>query len=147
MSLVSALLFFCSRAISSEMSTAESSCTKRNSSIFASRSEMDCSNSRKVVFKGPGHDEREEVLILSHCPACVRSRCSGVSVFHRHRIEAAPQIPGGDRTPRRPVYGKLEHPLARDALAVEVMQADGPFRPRSSSGSTSGRSRLNIRNI
>ena len=38
------------RAISSEISTAESSCTKRSSSIFASSSAIGCSKSRNVVF-------------------------------------------------------------------------------------------------
>src|ERR1700704_5133035 len=35
------------------MSTAESSCTKRNSSIFCSSSAIGCSKSRKLVFTGP----------------------------------------------------------------------------------------------
>ena len=50
MSLVSDWLRLVSRWISSEMSTAESSCTKRNSSMRVSSSAMGCSNSRKVVF-------------------------------------------------------------------------------------------------
>jgi hypothetical protein len=41
-----------SRAISSAMSTAESSCTKRNSSIFVCSSAIGCSKSRKVCFSG-----------------------------------------------------------------------------------------------
>src|SRR3569832_2437108 len=52
MSLVSVWLFFCRRRISSEISSAESSCTKRSSSILASSSAIGCSKSRKVVFIG-----------------------------------------------------------------------------------------------
>ena len=40
------------RSISSEMSTAESSCTKRSSSMLVSSSAIGCSKSRKVVFTG-----------------------------------------------------------------------------------------------
>src|SRR5579862_3973855 len=50
MSLVSSRLFFESRSISWEMSTAESSWTKRSSSIFCSSSAMGCSKSKKLVF-------------------------------------------------------------------------------------------------
>src|SRR6185437_16558425 len=50
MSLVSSRLFFESLSISCEMSTAESSCTKRSSSIFCSSSAMGCSKSKKLVF-------------------------------------------------------------------------------------------------
>src|SRR5262245_47900726 len=52
MSLVSWLLFFCSRVISSEMSTAESSWTYRSSSIFACSSAIGCSKSRNVCLSG-----------------------------------------------------------------------------------------------
>src|SRR6185295_7369000 len=52
MSLVRSRLFFERRSISAEMSTAESSCTNRNSSIFCSSSAIGCSKSRKLVFTG-----------------------------------------------------------------------------------------------
>src|SRR5512137_2974172 len=106
MSFSSAWLFFCRRSISSEMSTAESSCTKRSSSIFVSSSAMGCSKSRKVIF------------------AMVRS------VLHGHRIEAAPQIPGGHAAPWRPPRCQRLDPGAPLApggrLAVQVVQADRP---------------------
>src|SRR4051812_16511545 len=51
MSFVSCWLFLARRSISSEMSTAESSCTKRSSSIFCCSSAIGCSKSRKVCFK------------------------------------------------------------------------------------------------
>src|SRR4030095_783973 len=59
MSLVSCWLFFARREISSEMSTAESSCTKRSSSIFCCNSAIGCSKSRKVCFidRLPGRDQ------------------------------------------------------------------------------------------
>src|SRR5574339_159493 len=69
MSFSSAWLFFCSRSISSEMSTAESSCTKRSSSIFVSSSAIGCSKSRKVIF------------------------AIGRSVLHGNRVDAAPWSP------------------------------------------------------
>src|SRR5262252_7710343 len=50
MSRVSCWLFLVSRAISSEMSTAESSWTYRSSSIFVWSSAIGCSKSRKVCF-------------------------------------------------------------------------------------------------
>jgi hypothetical protein len=49
-SFVSCWLFFDNRSISSEISTAESSCTNRSSSILASSSAIGCSKSRNVVF-------------------------------------------------------------------------------------------------
>src|SRR5205809_8036355 len=54
MSFVRSRLFFDSRSISWEMSTALSSWTKRSSSIFCSSSAIGCSKSRKLVFTGRG---------------------------------------------------------------------------------------------
>src|SRR5687768_18567647 len=54
MSLVSDWLRLVRRWISSEMSTAESSCTKRSSSMRVSSSAMGCSKSRKVVLLAGG---------------------------------------------------------------------------------------------
>ena len=48
--LVNSLLFFFSLAISSEISTADSSCTNRNSSILLVNSAMGCSKSKKTGF-------------------------------------------------------------------------------------------------
>src|SRR5450830_144216 len=57
MSLVSCWLFLARRSISSEISTAESSCTKRSSSILESSSAIGCSKLRKVVLIiGPPKD-------------------------------------------------------------------------------------------
>src|SRR5436305_15072885 len=53
MSLVRSRLVLESSSISCEMSTAESSWTKRSSSIFCSSSAMGCSKSKKLVFTGP----------------------------------------------------------------------------------------------
>src|SRR6478735_2740614 len=50
MSLVSCWLLRDSRSISSEISTAESSCTKRNSSILESSSAIGCSKLRNVTL-------------------------------------------------------------------------------------------------
>src|SRR6476661_4193499 len=50
MSFVSCWLLRESRSISSEMSTAESSCTKRSSSILESSSAIGCSKLRKVTL-------------------------------------------------------------------------------------------------
>src|SRR5579862_593161 len=94
------------------MSTAVSSCTKRSSSIFASRSAIGCSKSRKLV------------LALAMNPP--------VSVFHRYRIEAAPEIPGRNAAIRCPAGSQFFQILAAGAphqvlarLAVEVKAADG----------------------
>src|SRR5258708_27974477 len=64
-SLVSSRLFFESRSISCEMSTAESSCTKRSSSIFCSSSAIGCSKSRNEVFMR----RRKFYLNSEHNPA------------------------------------------------------------------------------
>src|SRR6476469_751351 len=50
MSFVSCWLFLARRSISSEVSTSESSCTKRSSSILESSSAIGCSKLRKVVL-------------------------------------------------------------------------------------------------
>ena len=76
-----------------------------------------------------------------------RPLCLLPSVFYRQRIERAPEVPGGDRAPRPPGLAQLAHPLQRDFPSLEVVDADPFCSPRSSSGNTSGRSRLNIRNI
>src|SRR5688572_3524098 len=99
MSLVSDWLRLVRRWISSEMSTAESSCTKRSSSMRVSSSAIGCSNSRNVVFI-PG------------------------SVFYRHRVERAPEIPGGHRAPRPPAFTKLAHARQRNFPSFEVAHAD-----------------------
>src|SRR5512134_2206658 len=99
MSLVSDWLRLVRRWISSEMSTAESSCTKRSSSMRVSSSAIGCSNSRNVVFI-PG------------------------SVFYRERIERAPKVPGGHRAPRPPAFTKLAHARQRDFSPVEVTGPD-----------------------
>src|SRR6185503_7866871 len=46
------------------------------------------------------------------------------SVFYRHRVERAPQVPGGDRAPRAPAVAQLAHPAERDLPALEVGHAD-----------------------
>src|ERR687898_3128044 len=97
MSLVSDWLRLVRRWISSEMSTAESSCTKRSSSIRVSSSAIGCSNSRKVVFKG--------------------------SVFYRDRIERAPEVPGRHRAPGPPAFTKLAHAAQRYLASFKVVQA------------------------
>src|SRR5688572_19106369 len=98
MSLVSDWLRLVRRWISSEMSTAESSWTKRSSSMRVSSSAIGCSNSRKVVFKG--------------------------SVFYRDRIERAPEVPGRHRAPGPPAFTKLAHAGQRDLAPLEIGNAD-----------------------
>src|SRR5258706_12265242 len=97
------------RWISSEMSAAVSSCAKRSFSIFVSSSAIGCSNSRKVVFTGGA--------ILPPL---------GVSVFDGHRVEGAPEVPGGDRAPRPP---GLPEPLqgARGHLPALEIRDSYPF--------------------
>src|SRR5512132_4701470 len=102
MPLVSAWLFFCSRAISPEISTAESSCAKRSSSMRPSSSATGCSKARKVVFMARG------ILNL---------------VFDRHRIEAAPQLPRRNRAVRRPGRAELAHARERNLAPLEIVQA------------------------
>src|SRR3990170_2090624 len=111
MSLVSDWLRLVRRWISSEMSTAESSCTKRSSSMRVSSSAIGCSNSRKVVFIGGA--------ILAQ---------AGL-VLYRHRVERAPEVPGGDRAPGAPAFTKLAHPRQRDLSALEVGDADPLLQP------------------
>src|SRR5258706_16200455 len=79
------------------MSTAESSWTKRSSSMRFSSSATGCSKSRKVVF---------------------------ISVFYGNRIERAPEVPGGDRAPRAPAFPEPFHGPDRDLAALEVGDAD-----------------------
>src|SRR5688572_9420931 len=100
MSLVSVWLRLVRRWISSEMSEAESSCTKRSSSMRVSSSAIGCSNSRKVVF------------ILG-------------SVFYRQRVERAPQVPGSHRAPGAPALAEPAHGAQRDFSLFVVRQADG----------------------
>src|SRR5512134_74 len=104
MSLVSDWLRLVRRWISSEMSTAESSCTKRSSSMRVSSSAIGCSNSRNVVFI-PG------------------------SVFYRERIERAPQVPGGHRAPRPPAFTKLAHARQRDLSPLEITYSYALLQP------------------
>src|SRR5216684_7462457 len=82
------------------MSTAESSCAKRSSSMRVSSSATGCSNSRKVVFTG--------------------------SVFYGNRVEGAPQVPGGHRTPGPPGLAQLFHGSQGNLPLPEVGKAD-PF--------------------
>src|SRR3990170_5263301 len=98
MSLVSDWLRLVRRWISSEMSTAESSCTKRSSSMRCSSSAIGCSKSRKVVFTA--------------------------SVFYWERIERAPQVPGGDRAPGLPGGTQPHHCLQRDFSVLEIGEAN-----------------------
>src|SRR5882672_7663205 len=114
MSLVSAALFFSRRWISSEMSVAESSCAKRNSSILASISAIGCSNSRNVVFMGK-----------IRRPLYSKAR----SVLDGNRVEAAPQVPACDRAPRRPALCDPAHGAQRYLAPLEVVNADRTLQP------------------
>src|ERR1044071_2402582 len=104
MSLVSVWLRLARRWISSEMSTAESSCAKRSSSMRFSSSATGCSNSRKVVFiwKMRG------------------------SVFYGNRVERAPEVPGRHRAPGPPGLAELLHGPQGNLALFEVGMAD-PF--------------------
>src|SRR5512147_1234689 len=97
-------LFFCSLSISSEMSTAESSCTKRSSSILVSSSAIGCSNSRNVVL----------AMVVR-------------SVFHRDGIQAAPQVPGRNTAPWFPCGGQRgdlrSRALAGHRRTAEIVEA------------------------
>src|ERR1700674_534476 len=101
-SLVSVWLFFCRRSISCDMSTAESSCTKRNSSIFASRSAMGCSKSRKLVFiKEPNGHKGE---IIQYFADMLTHRFYGpCQVHHEKKYKQADAINLG-RYNERPQY-------------------------------------------
>src|SRR5450830_660345 len=85
-SLVSCWLFLARRSISSEMSTAESSCTKRNSSILESSSAIGCSKLRKVVlvivppgFTGHGARARGVIYVYFTVPAAAPGAASGAA--------------------------------------------------------------------
>src|SRR5258708_32138282 len=80
------------------MSTAESSWTKRSSSMRFSSSAIGCSKSRKVVF---------------------------TSVFYWDRVQGAPQVPARHRAPGAPGFRQLPHPPERDLPVLEVRDADG----------------------
>src|SRR3954465_14433188 len=103
MSLVSVWLRLVRRWISSEMSTAESSWTKRSSSMRFSSSATGCSKSRKVVF---------------------------TSVFYGNRVERAPEVPGGDRAPRPPRFAEPLHRSEGDLPTLEVGKADAFLQPQ-----------------
>src|SRR6266446_199989 len=80
------------------MSTAESSWTKRSSSMRFSSSATGCSNSRKVVFTG--------------------------SVFYGNRVEGAPQVPSSYRTPGAPALPQLPHSFQRNFSIFEIRKPD-----------------------
>src|SRR5687767_13108453 len=109
MSLVRDWLRLVRRWISSEMSTAESSCTKRSSSMRVSSSAIGCSNSRKVVF----------IQGVRGVFPCVTRL-----VFYRHRVKRAPEVPGGHRAPRPPAFTKLSHARQRDLPPIEIAYPD-----------------------
>ena len=70
------------------------------------------------------------------------------SVFYRHRVERAPEVPGGDRAPRTPALAQLLHPARGDLSALEVGRRGCPSAGRGRrAGTRRARSRLNIRNI
>src|SRR3954471_12588688 len=85
------------------MSTAESSWTKRSSSMRFSSSATGCSKSRKVVF---------------------------TSVFYGNRVERAPEVPGGHRAPRPPRFAQALHRLDGDLPTLEVGKADALLQPQ-----------------
>src|SRR5882672_2192713 len=85
------------------MSTAESSWTKRNSSIRFSSSATGCSKSRKVVF---------------------------ISVFYGNRIERAPEVPGRHRAPGTPRIAQFFHPFKGDFSVLEVGKANPLLQPQ-----------------
>src|SRR5438046_2014397 len=85
------------------MSTAESSWTKRSSSMRFSSSATGCSKSRKVVF---------------------------TSVFYGNRVERAPQVPGGHRAPRPPCLAEPLHGPEGDLATLEVRKADALLQPQ-----------------
>src|SRR5580658_2006906 len=123
MSLVSACPFLARREISSEMSTAESSWTKRSSSIFASSSAIGCSKSRKVVL-GSGMLKRLPFAFFrkgAYCSGIVPYGLANASVKHGFRIGGAPQIPGRDRAVRRPHGGEFFDLVEAYAFTVEVV--------------------------
>src|SRR5262245_52701962 len=108
------------RWISSEISVADSSCAKRSSSIFASISATGCSNSRNVVFMGKSGGP----LYASSTSIFDRS------VFDRNRVEASPEIPGGDRAPRGPGLSHAAHGAWRHLATLEIVDADGALQPQ-----------------
>src|SRR5574343_41399 len=119
-SLVNWALLLSRRSISSEISTAESSCTKRSSSILASRSAMDCSKSRKLVFMDCSFSK-----LGAFYP---KGQTQAFSVLDRYRIKAAPEIPGSDRTPRPPAFADLDQYPARLLFAGKIAHEDGALQ-------------------
>src|SRR5437868_3101921 len=85
MSLVSCWLFLLSCSISAEMSTADSFCTYRSSSILVSSSEIGCSKSRNVFL------------------AIVSSSFSQGAVCSRKRVQP-PQYSTGTGSNERQIY-------------------------------------------
>src|SRR5574343_179518 len=119
-SLVNWALLLSRRSISSEISTAESSCTKRSSSILASRSAMDCSKSRKLVFMDCSFSKLGRIL---------PQRPEGYgSILDRHRVQAAPQVPGGHRTPGAPAFAGFRQDAPRLLFTIEVAQEDSTLQ-------------------
>src|SRR5436190_17465149 len=47
------------------------------------------------------------------------------SVFDRHRVERAPQIPRGDASIRLPAHGEVAHRVDGGTRPIEIVDADG----------------------
>ena len=108
------------------MSTAESSCTKRSSSIFCSSSAIGCSKSRKVCFIGA---VRRRAMAAHHSAAAGRRRRSAPG---RRRARRR-----GPRQARERLVG--EHGEQHDRAARRALARPGPRpsapRPRPGRGS------------
>src|SRR6185503_9263238 len=52
------------------------------------------------------------------------------SVFYRHRVEGAPEVPGGHRAPGAPAFAKLAHARERDLPSLEVTHANPLLQPQ-----------------
>src|SRR6185295_2900279 len=134
MSFVSCRLFLSRRSISSEMSTADSSWTKRNSSILVSSSAIGCSNSRKcrlLIEEVWARWRAARAGLPAHAPlrptmgdAHGETRWCGPSIVHGQRVEAAPNVPRGHRAKRRPRLAHFARFGTRNRLAAEIVDAD-----------------------
>src|SRR6202008_391752 len=52
------------------------------------------------------------------------------SIFYRHRLERAPQVPGGHRAPRPPAFTKLAHGAQGDGSFPEIGKTDRLLQPQ-----------------
>src|SRR6478735_6068143 len=123
MSFVRDWLFFCRRPISSEISSAESSCTKRSSSIFASSSAIGCSNSRNVVFIGINDTGTS---LPTHIRAARIARRLGCAILRLEgELHVAPLAP--HHLDAVPLRLECRAPLRRESARLDLQYIGPPL--------------------